>query len=173
MPLSQSEPSMFWHHFALLWNSQASHHPSWCLQERPWSCPSTRWIPCCLCIQSTDPHQTMLCQYRAWATHLCFWCRAVPHICLWPWVHNREQRQTPWADYAQEPGRYTSPPPENAVMPPGLWHLHQILTWQRDAHSRCPILLCPTCHPCDTSQYLCEPSPHHTTEEDWFPGCCV
>ena len=52
--LSQ-EPSMFWHHFVLLWCLQASHHSSWCLQERPWSCPSTRWMPCCLCIQSADP----------------------------------------------------------------------------------------------------------------------
>ena len=67
----------------------------------------------------------------------------------------------------------TSPPPDNAVLPPALWHLHQIPTWQRDAHSRCPILLCPTCSPCNTSQHLCEPSPHHTTEEDWCPGCCV
>ena len=88
-------------------------------------------------------------------------------------VHNREQPQTPWADYAQEPGRCTHPPPENAVMPPGLWHLHQILTWQRDAHSRCPIPLCPTCFPCNTSRHHCKPSPHHTTEEDWFPGCCT
>ena len=126
--LSQ-EPSMFWHHFALCWHLQASHHPSQCLKEGPWSCPSTGWVPCCLCIQSTNPHWTMLCQYRAWATHLHFWCRAVPHICLWLQVHNGEQPQTPWADYAQEPDRCTSPPPGNAVTPPGLWHLYQIPTW--------------------------------------------
>ena len=160
--LSQ-EPSMFWHHFALLQHLQASHHPSWYLQERPWHCPSIRWMPCCLCIQSAYPYLTMLCQYWVQATLLHFLVRAVLHICLWLWVHNREQPQTPWADYAQEPGRYTSPPPDNAVMPPGLWHSHQILTWQRDAHSRCPILLCPTCCPCNTSWCLCEPSPqsHH------------
>ena len=52
------------------------------------------------------------------------------------------------------------------VMPLGLWHSHQILTWQRHAHSRCLILLCPTFCPCNTSQHLCEPSPHHTTEEE-------
>ena len=96
--LSQ-EPSMFWHHLALLWHLQASHHPSQCLQERPWSCPLTGWMPCCLCIQSANPHWTMLCQYRVWATRLCFWCRAVLHICLWPQVHNWQWPQTPWADY--------------------------------------------------------------------------
>ena len=136
--LSQ-EPSMFWHHLALLQCSQASLHPSWCLQERPWNCPYTRWMPYFLCIQSADPHWTMLCQYRVWAACLCFWRGTVPYICLWLQVHNREQPHTPLADYAQEPGRCTSLPPEYAVMPPGLWHLHQIPSQQRDAHSRCPI----------------------------------
>ena len=167
------EPTMFQHHFALLWCLQASHHPGWCLPEGPWSCPSTGWMPSHLCIQGSNPHWTMLCQYRAWATCLCFWCRAVPRICLQLQVHDWEWSQTPRADYAEEPGRCTSLPPENAVMPPGLWHPHQIPTWQRDAHSRCPFLLCPSCCPWDTSQHLCELSAHHPTEEMWLPGCCL
>ena len=33
-----------------------------------------------------------------------------------------------------------------------------------------PYPTMPTHHPCDTSRCLCEPCPHHATEEDWFAG---
>ena len=52
-------------------------------------------------------------------------------FCTWFWMHKftvESDHKPLEPDYAQEPGRCTSPPPANAVTPQGLWPLHQILT---------------------------------------------
>ena len=122
------ESSMFQHHLALLQCSQASHHPSWCLQEGPWSCPPPRQIPCSFASKVLTPtkqcYANIECELLACIFGAEWFCTYIfGHkftIERWP--------QTPWADYAQEPGRCTSLPPVNVVTPPGLWHSHQILT---------------------------------------------
>ena len=130
-------------------------------------------LPCCLCIQSTDPHWTMLCQHRAWAAHLCLWHRVVPHICLWLQVQNREWPQIPWADYAQEPGRCTS------LLLWVLLHLQDSDLCIKYGPSRAMLIVdalshyAPLTGPCNTPQHFHESCPHHATEEDHFPGCHV
>ena len=130
------------YHTAILWHPQACHCPSWCIPKMPMSWHPPRWLPSCLCFQSSYTCEAVLCQHRIWTAHLCFQGRMIPHLCLQLCLHNWEWAQAPWTDQYQESGSYTSPSTENAASTPKLWCHHQVLTWKRDAGCRCPLLLC-------------------------------
>ena len=69
------------YHTAVLWHPQACHCPGWCILKR--CCPSSRWLPSCLCFQSCYTCGAALCQHRMWTDCLCLWSRMIPHLCLW------------------------------------------------------------------------------------------
>ena len=81
----------------ILQNLQVCHCPSQCIPKRPRCCPPSRWLPSCLCFQSSYTCGAVLCQHRMWTSYLCLQCRMLPHLCLqlclhyWEWPKPLEQ----------------------------------------------------------------------------------
>ena len=127
----------------------------------------------CLCLKSSNTHRTALYQQRAWNACLCLWCRTVPHICetqlhkphmFWPYIHCWEWPQTPCKDQAEEHGRCTRLPTEEAALPTELWYHQQVQPCLGNAGSRWLLPLCTTWCPRDNSWHCHKTSTHHPTE---------
>ena len=154
------------YHTTVLQHQQACHCPSWCILKMPRCFPPSRWLPSCLCFQSSYTCGAALCQHRMWTAHLCLWSRMIPHLCLWRHLHNWEWQQASWTDQDEESGRYACLSTENAATTPRLRCHHQVLTWQRDAGCRCSLLICTSQNSKDTSRHHHQPCTHNTWQEN-------
>ena len=126
-------------------------------------------MPSCLCFQSSYPYRATVRQHRTWDVSLRLRSWTISHVCLWPWIHNREWPQTPGADQPEKPCWHPSSTSTDAAQAAELWCHYQVPTWKGDASCWCPVKVLTTDWSRSSTWHSHSPCPHHPREETGVP----